>query len=219
MHLNSTMIPTSYVIEKFKSHDIVFLGTKHKQPQILKFISDLIPTLHEAGVSHICLEIASDQQGKINHYAHTGAGLSKIDVAHPIDCPEYRNLLQTIHFLPKKKQITPVAIDLPRSKFTEKISRDEYMAEAIAGLLNNNPDKKMLVVLGNLHVLKKLEWEDHVTNKHPSIIESLSIKFPVSRMFCVGQLIGYNPDECDFTKAFSNINGAVALDLTGEFYG
>jgi hypothetical protein len=56
--------PQSYILKKLKSHNIVFLGTKHKQPPILKFISDLIPRLHDSGVTHIGLEIESDQQDK-----------------------------------------------------------------------------------------------------------------------------------------------------------
>jgi hypothetical protein len=47
--------PQPYVIEKLKSHDIVFLGTRHKQPPILKFIADLILRLHDYGVTHIGL--------------------------------------------------------------------------------------------------------------------------------------------------------------------
>jgi len=53
--------PQSYVLQKFESNTIVFLGTKHKQPPILKFITDLIPKFHDSGITHICLEIESDQ--------------------------------------------------------------------------------------------------------------------------------------------------------------
>ena len=52
-------------------HDIVFLGTRHKQPLILNFISDLITALHNSGVTHIGLEIISDQQGKIDQFMKT----------------------------------------------------------------------------------------------------------------------------------------------------
>jgi hypothetical protein len=82
---------TAYILEKFKAYDIVFLGTTHKQTPILNFISDLTPKLHSAGVSHICLEIASDQQNNIDHFIQTGTGLSAIELAQPMDCLEYRS--------------------------------------------------------------------------------------------------------------------------------
>jgi hypothetical protein len=43
--------PQSYVLTKLKSHDIILLGTRHKQSPILKFISDLITVLHNSGVT------------------------------------------------------------------------------------------------------------------------------------------------------------------------
>jgi len=60
-HLPIHHNPQSYILTKFQSQDIVFLGTRHKQPPILQFISDLIPKLHHTGVTHIGLEIASDK--------------------------------------------------------------------------------------------------------------------------------------------------------------
>ncbi|MBT8350580.1 MAG: hypothetical protein KJO26_05010 [Deltaproteobacteria bacterium] len=48
----------SFIFEKLKTHHIVFLGTTQKKPAMLKFLSELIPELHDAGVTHIGLEIA-----------------------------------------------------------------------------------------------------------------------------------------------------------------
>ena len=62
--------PRSYVLTKIQTHDIVFLGTRHKQPPILEFISELITELHNSGVTHIGLEIASDQQAKIDQHGY-----------------------------------------------------------------------------------------------------------------------------------------------------
>jgi hypothetical protein len=64
-----------------------------------------------------------------------------------------------------------VTLDLPKSRYREKISRDEWMAESIAKIFKQNSNAKMLVIVGNNHVLKKLEWQDHVPNSHKSIRE------------------------------------------------
>ena len=62
--------PQSYVIERLKTHGIVFLGTTHKKEAILKFVAELIPRLHEAGTTHLGLEICSDQQTDKNRQKH-----------------------------------------------------------------------------------------------------------------------------------------------------
>ena len=211
---------TSYVLNKLESHDIVFLGTTHQQPRILSFLSNLIHThtLHKVGVTHICLEIPSDQQNKLDRFINSGQSLSKIKLWSAVDCPEYRNFLKTIRILPTDNALSPLAIDLPRSRFKEEeISRNEYMAKRIAELYDEPASKKILVVLGNLHVLKKLNWEDHVPHKHPSIYEYLSKKHQEIEMFSIAQIIDNRPKTCDFTKNFAPIDGTVALDITEQF--
>ena len=54
--------PKEYVLDKFQSHDLLMLGTRHKREPILQFISDLLPSLHGAGVTHVGLEICSNQR-------------------------------------------------------------------------------------------------------------------------------------------------------------
>ncbi len=72
--------PHSYVLKKLKTHNIVLLGTRHKQPAIINFISEIITVLHDSGVTHIGLEIASDQQGKIDQFINTGLDLTGLVV-------------------------------------------------------------------------------------------------------------------------------------------
>ena len=62
-HFNHT--PQSYVLNKLKTHDIVFLGTRHKQPAILNFISELITALHDSGIT---------RTGLSGHIYHKSAG-------------------------------------------------------------------------------------------------------------------------------------------------
>jgi hypothetical protein len=199
--------PQSYVLNKFKTHDIVFLGTRHKQPPILSYISNLIKALHNSGVTHIGLEIESDQQEKIDRFIKTGAGLNDIRIHPQIDCPEYMNLFNVIRDLEPDKRPTPVALDLPKSKYKGKISRDEWMAESISNFFKSNTNAKILVVLGNLHIFKKLELQDKVINKHRSIREYLSEKRSNPRFFSIGQVIGESIYEDDFAERFGPMKG------------
>jgi hypothetical protein len=211
--------PQSYVLNKFQSHDIVFLGTRHKQPPVLKFISKIITELHNSGVTHIGMEIASDQQGKIDHYMNTGAGLKDIQIHPQIDCPEYRNLFKVIRGLDPDKRPILVALDLPKSKYKVNISRDEWIARSIAGVFESNANAKMLVAVGNYHTFKKQDWQDHAVNRPMSIREYLSEKHRKLRIFSIGQVIGKTVYEDDFRREFGQIEGAVAVDLDGQFAG
>ena len=86
--------PAEYIHGKLQQNDILFLGTTHKKPEILRFIAELIPSLKGRGVSHIGLEIPSDQQEKIDVFMKTGEGLDDVKLHTQIDSPEYRNLFQ-----------------------------------------------------------------------------------------------------------------------------
>jgi len=211
--------PQPYVLEKLKSHDIVFLGTTHKKEAILKFVAGLIPCLHETGTTHFGLEISSDQQDKIDSFVQTGNGLDEI-IVHPlIDCAKYRNLLTTTRSLDKGKRPALVALDLPKSMYQGEINRDEWMARSIAKIFHRNPNAKVLVMVGNLHVLKKIEWENRVSDPHGSVGSYLNRLTPHHRMFSIGQLIDESPNECDFTREFSHVEGVVAMDCDRRFNG
>ncbi|MDX2452515.1 hypothetical protein [Desulfosarcina sp.] len=208
--------PADYLHSKLQQNDIVFLGTTHKKPEILSFIADLTPSLKGWGVSHIGLEIPSDQQEKIDVFMKTGQGLDDIKLHTQIDSPEYRRLFQVLR---KSGGPIPVAIDLPSSMYKGTVSRDEWMARSLLIVLNRNLSAKILVIVGSLHTLKKLEWEDQVPNKHLSIREYITRERPSTKMWSIGQMLDGNPNECDFTRKFSSLPGAVALDLDDRYRG
>ncbi len=211
--------PQSYLLQKISSHDIVFLGTTHKREAILKFVSGLIPRLHNTGTTHLGLEICSDQQGKIDSFLQTGNGLDEIKIHPLIDCTEYRALFMKIRSLDKGKRPTVVALDLPKSMYQGETNRDEWMAHSIARIFHRNPNAKVLIVVGNLHVLKKIEWENRVPDPHGSIRSYLNGLIHNYQMFSIGQCIDESPNDCDFTREFSHLEGAVAMDCDGRFSG
>jgi hypothetical protein len=211
--------PKSYVLNKFKTNDIVLLGTRHKQTVILSFISELMTALHKPKVTYIGLEITSDQQDDINEFINTGTGLSDIQTHQQIDCPEYRNLFNVLGNLKPNKRPTPIAIDLPKSKYNESISRDEWMARSILEIFKKNQNAKILIIVGNIHILKKLDWQDHVPNPHKSIRQYLIEGRSDLRIFSIGQIIGDSVYNCDFREKFGELDGAVAVDLNERFSG
>jgi hypothetical protein len=209
--------PRPYVLEKLKSSDIVFLGMTHKRPALLDFVRDLVPHLHEVGVTHLGLEIPSDQQRSIDRFLDTGESLDQIALHTQIECVEYRNLLRAIRQLDKTTRPAVIALDLPTtSLFSSKMSRDEKMARSIEGLFAKR-GAKVFVVVGNLHVLKRIEWEDRIVNPHGFIPSYLSKLSPQLKLFSIGQCIDESPSECDFTKTFGHLEGAVAVNCDERF--
>ena len=172
--------------------------------------------MKDNGVTHLGVEIPSDQQARIDIFMKTGNGLDDVQFHVQVDHPDYRNLF---HVLRKSGDPIPVAIDLPYSMHGGAISRDEWMARSILAVFETEPAAKMLVIVGNLHTLKKLEWEKHVPNKRKTMRDYIEKERPEIKMYSVGEMIHGNPDECDFTKRFSSLPGAVALDLDDRYRG
>jgi uncharacterized iron-regulated protein len=208
--------PRTYVLQKLQSNDIVFLGTRHKRKPILDFVSHLLPLLHETGTTHLGLEIASDQQQRIDKFIVTGQGLDSIKIHPQIDCPDYRSLLASIHSIGRDKRPAVIALDKP---YGVTVSRDEYMAGSIIKILDQFPRAKILAVVGNLHILKKVIWEEHVKNPHGFIRSYLDRLIPEYRIVSIAQCIDESPKECDFTRKFSKREGAVAMNCDRSFAG
>jgi hypothetical protein len=105
--------PKEYVLDKIQSHELLLFATRHGREPIPKLISDLIPCLYDAGVTHIGVEIRSDQQEKIDHFIEIGTGLMDIEIHPQIDCPGYRDLLRQIQGLNQDQR--PAVVRLNRN--------------------------------------------------------------------------------------------------------
>ena len=108
-----------------------------------------------------------------------------------------------------------MAIDLPYTKQGGSISRDEWMSRSLLDLLPG----RFLVIIGNLHVFKILQWEEQVPNKNLSIRQYIRLERPKTKMWSIGQVIDEDPSKCDFTQVFGPLPGAVALDLDEKVRG
>jgi hypothetical protein len=53
--------PEDYVIEKFRDHDIVFIGESHRVKHNLELIYNLIPRLYQAGIYNLGLEFGVNE--------------------------------------------------------------------------------------------------------------------------------------------------------------
>lgn len=61
---NNGYSPEKYIIEKFKSHDVILLGEHHMVRQNLLFIQSLIPELYQNGIYTIGMEFGAYENQK-----------------------------------------------------------------------------------------------------------------------------------------------------------
>lgn len=209
-----------YVLEKLRSHQIVLMGTIHQKPQILELTAQLLPLIRAAGVTHLAIEVSSDQQSNIDRFIQNGAGLMNIRLHHSIDCTHYRRLFTIIRDLPSHQRPHIVAIDLPPSQYSGPIGRDAYMANALSAMFQSRADRKVLVILGSLHVLKKLDWLPRITDRQPSIRSLLEQRLPNLKMFSLVHLIHNDTDASNnIWNLISPEQGAAAMDLDERITG
>lgn len=209
-----------YVLEKLRSHQIVLMGTIHQKPQILELTAQLLPLIRAVGVTHLAIEVSSDQQSNIDRYIQNGSGLMDIRLHHSIDCAQYRRLFTTVRDLPSHQRPHIVAIDLPPSQYRGPIGRDAYMANALSDMFQPRNDRKVLVILGSLHVLKKLDWLPRITDRQPSIRSLLEQRLPTLKIFSLVHLIRNGTDAVgDIRNLVDPEQGAAAMDLDERITG
>jgi hypothetical protein len=209
-----------YILEKLRSHQIVLMGTIHQKPQILELAAQLLPQIETAGVTHLAVEVSRDQQGNIDRFIQNGTGLMEIRLHPSIDCTQYRRLFTIVRNLPPDRRPRVVAIDLPPSQYSGPIGRDAYMANALSEMFQSRIDRKVLVILGSLHVLKKLDWLPRITHRQPSIRSLLEQRLPALKMFSLVHLIGDSKDMSnDIRNLVNPEQGAAAMDLDGRMAG
>ena len=59
------MSPEDYVVEKFKTHDIIFLGEMHRVKHDVELVQNLIPLLYKAGIYNLGIEFGADEMQEI----------------------------------------------------------------------------------------------------------------------------------------------------------
>lgn len=207
---SATNGPVPFLLDKVYNHNVVLLGTTHQRPSILHFIAETLPDLSSAGVTHVGLEIPSDQQTKIDKFIKEGKRLEDIEIPQIIDCPEYRQLLKVI----RTHNLNPVACDLPRSMWNTPYTRDQWMAKKINKIFIQHPEAKFFMIVGNFHVIKKVEWLN-VDNDEPFIRGYLSKYQPDLKIFSIAECINDSADELNFLKLFGKTGEPVAVKTKG----
>jgi hypothetical protein len=156
------------ILEQIKPNTITIIGETHKKAQSVELFQKLaLAAVRQYQCVIIGLEIASDQQTIIDAVMQGRASVNEIALWPPLDHPPYRSMIESFAGLKRQGQcIKVVAID---SGVDNNIDRDLWMALSLA---EQSGDAPVLVLLGALHTLKRVDWNNRTGR--PSVAEILT---------------------------------------------
>ncbi|MGJ0484388.1 MAG: hypothetical protein ACR65R_07625 [Methylomicrobium sp.] len=158
------------ILDGMTSGSITFIGESHKHVESAMLVKDLVTVAIERGQCPVlALEIADSQQPAIDRVLDQGYPVSAIDIPASIDHLPLRALITHLATLRTRSScLSIVAIDAGPDNPND---RDEWMATRLSKLAGDRP---ILVLIGALHTLKKVDWL--VKSGKPSVAERLAAK-------------------------------------------
>jgi hypothetical protein len=156
------------ILEQVKPGTITIIGETHKRAESVEMFQSLATDVIQ---NHQCvvigLEIASDQQTLLDAVMQGRALVNEIALWPPLDHPLYRRMIETFAGFKRQGQcIKAIGID---SGMDNDADRDQWMALKLA---EQGRDVPILVLLGALHTLKRVDWT--VRTGRPSVAEILT---------------------------------------------
>ena len=165
---------------------ITFIGESFKRIESVNLVWELAYQIVEQGQClTLALEIAESQQPAIDRVMNFGDSVSDIVIPESIDYRPLRGLIKHIAVLKTRSPcLNVVAVDASQGN---SFDPDEWMASKLANLAGESP---VLVLIGALHTLKKVNWL--VKTAKPSVAERLVAKGLEVRSFPQRWI----PDQC-----------------------
>ncbi|SFM43650.1 hypothetical protein [Nitrosomonas communis] len=166
--LTNVAVAFDRVVQGMEPNSITIIGEKHKRPESVHFFKSLITDyLQQNKCLTVALEIASNQQSFIDEIKQ-GRPVSDIEIAPMIDHPPFRQLINDLAQMQGSNDcLKIIAID---AGIKSETRRDEWMATKLAEHVGQAP---ILALVGNLHTLKKVEWNYAMSKKEPYVAEIL----------------------------------------------
>ncbi len=160
------------IVNQLKPNTITIIGETHKHPESITLFQSLISEhLKQHKCFTIGLEIASNQQAIIDKIKQGREAISDIEISSIIDHPAFRHMIDDLVKLQKQNScLKLIALDAGDDI---NLDRDEWMSIKLAEHAGEVP---ILVLLGGLHTLKKVDWDLSMTKGSPSAAEILSLQ-------------------------------------------
>jgi len=157
-----------WIIKGMEPGGISIIGEYHKRPESVQFFQSVISKyLQQDKCLVVALEIASNQQMILDGIVEGKSTVSDVEIPSIIDHPAFRAMINDLAEVARRNDcLKVIAIDAGTDI---DIRRDEWMAKILAEQVNQAP---ILALLGNLHSLKKVEWNFEKTT--PYVAEILA---------------------------------------------
>jgi uncharacterized iron-regulated protein len=155
------------ILKQIQPGVITILGETHKKTESLEIFQNLaLGILRRYHCVVVGLEIASDQQAMLDSVLMDKASADILMLWAPVNHPAYRRMLNSLGALKRQGHcIKVVALD---SGLSNTVDRDLWMATQLRPMVGSSP---VLVLLGSLHTLRKVDWT--VKSGRPSVAEIL----------------------------------------------
>lgn len=142
------------IMEGMEPNSITIIGEHHKRPESIHLFQSIISGyLRQNKCLVVALKIASNQQAVLDEIVAGKSTISDIEIPPMIDHPPFRVFINDLAKTARNNDcLKLIAID---AGLEMGIRRDEWMAKILVEQLSQVP---ILALLGNLHTLKKVEW-------------------------------------------------------------
>jgi uncharacterized iron-regulated protein len=153
------------IVESLEPHSITIIGESQQLPESIQFFQGIISSYLQQGK---CLAVALEIPGSQQAFLDQGrATKSNIQLTTMIDHSPYRSLINDLGRMKRSGYcLKLIAIDGTGLN----VNQDKWMAERLAKQISQTP---VLVLLGNLHTLKKIGWNSSMGKAFPYVGEIL----------------------------------------------
>lgn len=135
--------------------EVILLGESHQNPKSQKLFLSLVDDLASQGKRvFVGLEISREQQGNLDALlSDPGASNDRIILYHALDHKAYREMLTKLGFY-ARAGVDVRAVDATK----EDKNRDVTMSRNIAAAVRSEKYDAVVMLVGNLHTIKKMRW-------------------------------------------------------------
>ncbi len=158
------------ILKAIQPGTITIIGETHHQKESIRLFQGLVANyLQQNRCLTVALEIASNQQPVIDLVTQNRATASDIKIPSMIDHPPFRKMMDDLAARKAKGAcLKLLVIDTGEDI---NMSRDAWMALKLADHIGKTP---ILILLGGLHTMKKIDWNLSMTKGKRFVSEILS---------------------------------------------
>ncbi|MEY3123265.1 MAG: hypothetical protein RI993_2090 [Pseudomonadota bacterium] len=206
-----------WIIKGIEPNSITIIGEHHKRPESIQFFQSVISKyLQQDKCLVVALEIASNQQMILDEIVEGKSTVSDIKISSIIDHTAFRVMINDLAKMAKVNDcLKLIAID---AGMEIDVRRDEWMTKILAEQVSQVP---ILALLGNMHSLRKVDWNFKKTAPYVAeILASLNHTIRTYPQIWVDKTCGNQSEfiRSDRKKAVEIINNNLTSLLNAYEY-